>query len=157
MAEAIIDNRRVGSGFLESELNTMHPLVSWRSVIAGLLVTLLTLSILVSLGMAFGGITMTDDTSAQSAGIFTGIWFLISSIIALFAGSYFAARISKFHLNRIGSAQGLVIASLFFGFMLWQTFSAIGWMGRTASSAATPTSPIWRRRSWNCGTGRPTK
>lgn len=122
---------------LESELTAFHPLVSWRSILGGLLVTLLTQTILVSLGMAVGGISLdvSNDTSATSAGVFTGIWFLISSLISLFVGSYFAARISKFHTNRIGSAQGLVIAALFFGFFLWQTVATIGWVGRTAGQA----------------------
>lgn len=122
---------------LESDLMHMHPLVSWRSIIGGLFVAFLCLAILLSLGMAFGGIGLDDGTSAQRAGIFTGVWFLISAILSLFAGSYFAARISKFHTNRLGSAQGLVIASLFFAFFLWQTFSALGWAGRTATSAVS--------------------
>jgi hypothetical protein len=120
---------------LESDLAHFHPLVSWRSVIAGLLVALLSLAVLLSLGMAVGGIGLGDGTSAQSAGIFTGVWFLVSALVALFAGGYFAARISKFHTNRIGSAQGLVIAALFFGVFLWQSFSALGWAGNTAAGA----------------------
>lgn len=146
MADIRVDNRRTvtaGSPYaLESDLAHLHPLVSWRSVVAGLLVSFLTLSILLTLGMAFGGHGLDDGASAQNAGIFTGVWFLVSSIIALFAGSYFAARISKFHTNRIGSAQGLVIASLFFGFFLYQTFSALGWVGRTATSAVSSTASV---------------
>jgi hypothetical protein len=127
---------------LESDLAHFHPLVSWRSVIAGLLVAFLTMVILLSLGMAVGGIGLEGGTSAQSAGIFTGVWFLVSSLISLFAGSYFAARISKFHTNRIGSAQGLVIASLFFGLFLWQTLGAIGWVGGMAGGAISGTANV---------------
>jgi hypothetical protein len=122
---------------LESNTMNMHPLVSWRSVLAGVLVTFLSLAILLSLGMAFGGIGLSGGTDAQNAGVFTGVWFLVSSVISLFLGSYFAARISKFHTNRIGSAQGLVIASLFFGFFLYQTVSAVGWAGKAVGTAAS--------------------
>lgn len=139
MAETPSPTRKdalIASTPLESEMTAFHPLVSWRSIIGGLLVTLLSQTILISLGMAVGGISLdVGGTSAASAGVFTGIWFLISSLISLFAGSYFAARISKFHTNRIGSAQGLVIAALFFGFFLWQTVATIGWVGRTAGQA----------------------
>lgn len=118
-----------------------YPLVSWRSVIAGFFVSFLCLAVLLSLGMAFGGITMdASGASLQGVGLYSGIWFVVSAVISLFAGSYFAARISQYHTNRIGSAQGLVIASLFFVFFLWQTFSAIGWVGRTATNAVGTTA-----------------
>lgn len=119
---------------LESDMAHLHPLVSWRSIVAGLLTTLLCLGTLLALGMAIGGVSLDDGADAQTAGIMTGVWFLVASIISLFAGSYFAARIAKFHTNRIGSAQGIVIAALFFGLFLWQTFAAIGWAGRAASN-----------------------
>lgn len=116
----------------ETELTRYHPLVSWRSIVAGFLVTLFTFALMLSLGLAFGGIGLADGVTRQGATVFTGIWLLLSSLVALFTGSYFAARISKTHTGRIGSAQGLVIASLFFGLMLYQMAMAIGWLGQTA-------------------------
>jgi hypothetical protein len=122
---------------LETDVAPMHALVSWRAIVAGLLIALLSLAILVSLGMAVGGIGLGGGTTAQNAGLFTGLWFIVSALISLFLGSYFAARVSKFHTNRVGSAQGLVIASIFFGLFLWQTFSAVTWAGNTATGAVT--------------------
>jgi hypothetical protein len=123
---------------LESDQMNFHPLVSWRSVLAGLLVGLLTLAIFLSLGAAFGGIGLSgEETSAANAGIFTGVWFLVSTVIALFVGGYFAARVSKFQSGRIGSAQGLVIASVFFGLFLWQAFATLGWAGRMTGQAVS--------------------
>lgn len=130
-----MSSSRSGSMLGDFDIAKFHPLVSWRSVLAGFLVSMFFLAILLSLGMAFGGIGLSDGTTAQRAGIFTGVWFVISTLISLFAGSYFAARISKFHTGRIGSAQGLVIAALFFGVLLFQTMAAIGWAGRTAGVA----------------------
>lgn len=118
-----------------SSLNNYHPLVSWRSVIAGFAVTLLTMVGLIALGMAFGGIGLDDGTSLQSAGLFTGIWFVASSLVSLGAGSYFAARISKFQTARLGSAQGLLIAAIFFTSFMWMTLSTIGWAGRMSGQA----------------------
>lgn len=117
---------------LESEFAHLHPLVSWRSVVAGLLVAFLSLAILLSLGLAFGGIGLVDGADAQNAGIFTGVWFLVSAIISLFVGGYFAARVSKFHTGRIGMAQGAIIAAMFFGVFLYQSVAAISWAGNRA-------------------------
>lgn len=119
---------------LESDLATMHPLISWRSVVAGVLIAFFTMTGLLGLGMAFGGIGMDADTSVKSVGVFTGVWFLVSALVSLFAGSYFAARVTKFQTGRVGSAQGLVIAALFLGFFLYQTVSAIGSAGSAAGS-----------------------
>lgn len=119
---------------IESDLATMHPLLSWRSVVAGLLISFLCLVGLIGLGLAFGGVGLDDDTSARSAGIFTGVWFMVSALLSLFIGSYYAARISKFRTGRVGSAQGLVIASLFLGFFLYQIVSAIGLIGSAAGN-----------------------
>lgn len=124
----------IRSDILEDDHATMHPLISWRSVVAGLLISFFMMIGLLGLGMAFGGINMNEDTSAQSAGIFTGVWFLVSALISIFGGSYFAARVSKFQMGRVGSAQGLVIASLFLGFFLYQTLGAVISMGGAAGS-----------------------
>ncbi|MBA2403634.1 MAG: hypothetical protein H0V66_02600 [Bdellovibrionales bacterium] len=130
MAKSIMDR----DTFLDSEYQSMHPLLSWRSVVAGLVIAGFFMIGLMGLGMAFGGIGMEDGTSAKSAGLFSGIWFLASALISLFVGSYFAARISKFQSGRVGSAQGLVIAALFLGMFLYQTISAIGGIGSLTGS-----------------------
>jgi hypothetical protein len=124
----------LSEGPLEIENNNSHALISYRSIVAGLLIAMFTMIGLLGLGLAFGGIGMDEDTTAKSAGIFTGIWFLVSTLVSLFVGSYFAARVSKFRTGRIGSAQGLVIASLFLGFFLYQTVSTIGSAGSAVGS-----------------------
>lgn len=124
----------LSEGPLEVEGLNSHALISWRSIVAGLLIAMFTMTGLLGLGLAFGGIGLDEDTSAKSAGIFTGVWFLVSTLLSIFVGSYFAARVSKFRTGRIGSAQGLVIASLFLGFFLYQTISAIGSAGSAAGA-----------------------
>lgn len=127
---------------IESEFQTMHPLLSWRSVLAGLLIAFFCMAGLIGLGMAFGGIGMDQDTSAKSVGIFSGVWFVASVLISIFFGSYFAARVSKFKTGRIGSAQGLVIAALFLGFFFYQIISAIGFAGQATGSIIAKTTGI---------------
>jgi hypothetical protein len=127
-------NSSSGIAHLESDSINPHPLISWRSVVAGLLISFFTLTALLSLGLAVGGISIDADTSAKGAGIFTGVWFIVSALISLFIGSYFAARVSKFRTSRVGSAQGLVIASLFVGFFIYQTAATIGQAGQAVGS-----------------------
>lgn len=127
---------------LEIDHANTHALISWRSIVAGLLVTLFSLTGLIGLGLAIGGINLDAETSAQSAGLFSGIWFLASSVISLFAGSYFAARVSKFRTSRIGSAQGLVIAALFLGLVLWQTMAVIGAAGNAVGTVIGKTGQV---------------
>lgn len=116
-------------GPLETDSLNPHALISFRAIVGGLLVAMFTFIGLVGLGLAFGGMELGQETTAQSAGIFTGVWFIVSVLLSLFVGSYFAARVSKFRTGRIGSLQGLVIAALFIGFFMYQTFMAIGAAG----------------------------
>jgi hypothetical protein len=134
MANTIFGKHGSSALPLESDSSNMHPLISWRSVIAGLLIAFFCMVGFLGLGLAFGGISMDEDTSAKSMGIFTGAWFLISVLLSIFVGSYFAARVSKFQTGRIGSAQGLVIAALFLGFFLYHMLSAIGSIGSATGS-----------------------
>lgn len=119
-----------------------HPFISWRSIIAGLLVAFLVDATLMALGLAIGGVSLSGgiEASAASAGLMTGAWFLISAIVSLFAGGYFAARVSNFSTPMIGSAQGLVIAGLFFALFLWQATEVVGWATRLAGSAVATTT-----------------
>lgn len=119
---------------LEVDSMNSHALISWRSIAAGLLVAGFVMMGLIGLGLAFGGIGLDTETTAKSAGIFTGAWFIGSTLISLFVGSYFAARVSKFRMGRIGSAQGIVIATLFLGFIMLQVFGAIGTIGSVAGN-----------------------
>lgn len=126
---------------IEQGITARH-LVSWSSLIAGLLMTLLTFSGAVALGVAFGGIGLSEGTSPQSAGIFTGVWFILSAILALFVGGYVCVRLGKFRNDIVGVAHGLVIASLFILLVLNQTATAVGWLTRMAGDAASSTAAL---------------
>lgn len=139
MAKSILESNDVLG---EASLETMHPLISWRSVVAGLLISLFFMIGFIGLGMAFGGIGMSDGTTVRSAGIFSGVWFFASALVSLFVGSYFASRISKFQSGRVGSAQGLVIAALFLGVFLYQAALAIGGLSQVTGSLIGRTAGI---------------
>lgn len=126
---AIVDNNITGSGFVGT-----HPAMSWRSTVAGLLISLFSFGILLSLGVALGGVSLTDGASLRTSGIVGGLWLLFSVLLSLFAGSYFSSRISNFSSNWAGMAQGAVLAALFIGIVLWQFVSLASLITRTAGS-----------------------
>lgn len=121
-------------GPLEIDSINPHALISFRAIVAGLFIAGFSFIGFVGLGLAFGGMELGGETSAQSVGIFSGVWFIVSVLLSLFIGSYFAARISKFRTGRVGSLQGLVIAALFIGFFMYQMISAIGSAGGALGS-----------------------
>lgn len=84
--------------------------ISWGAVIAGV-VTFLALTLLLSLITAALGLGMADlDTNAPGAGVglATGLWSLVTLVLALAAGGYVAGVLS-------GSA------GLIHGFLTWAT------------------------------------
>jgi hypothetical protein len=123
----------------DSFVNT-HPAMSWRATVAGLLISFFVFAILLSLGVAMGGVSLADGANLRSSGIIGAIWLLVSVLLSLFAGSYIAARISNFAAPWVGMAQGFVLASLFMGILGWQLIGLAGWLtsatGNLLGSAA---------------------
>ena len=124
--ENIRDNSTIGvANGNSSLLGSFHPSMSTRSVIAGVLVSLLAFGTLMSLGVAMGGVSLADTSAHPNAGSYGGMWVLLSVVLTLFASSYFTARVSNFAPQRIGAAQGLVVAAAFFGIILWQSVGVL--------------------------------
>jgi hypothetical protein len=123
--------------------NYAHSLMSWRAVLAGLFVAFLTYSILFFLGVAVSGVGLRQviqDGGVRELGWGAGLWVVLSTAISLFVGSYFAGRISNFVSARIGAAQGLVIAGVFFSIMFAEIFVTAGALGMGFSTVAGVTA-----------------
>ncbi|MEZ0391205.1 MAG: hypothetical protein ACAH59_03245 [Pseudobdellovibrionaceae bacterium] len=118
----------------EFEFADSHPAMSWRATIAGLLVSFLIFGILLSLGVALGGVSLTDGANLRNSGILGAVWMLLSIFFALFAGSYFSGRISTFVASWAGVAQGSVLCALFLGILLWQFVGLATWMTKSAGN-----------------------
>jgi hypothetical protein len=121
MADTTMDVRHTPAR-VESNVTLGHfPLISWRSVLAGFLIALLTDAALFTLGLGIGGLslvdTIQDNSSGNALAIGSGFWIVLCTVVSLFTGAYFAARVSNYITGRIGAAQGMVIASVFFLFM----------------------------------------
>lgn len=109
-------------------------LLNFRSIIAGLLVTFLAYFVLSSLGAGLGGAAassaLRDGQSADVAAGGTAIFMVISVLIALAVGCYFASRTSTAVSSRLGGAHAVVISALFFTFLVWGTGKTIGAAGK---------------------------
>jgi hypothetical protein len=132
---------RMNHNILEHGTTAKH-LVCWRSLIAGLLLSMLVFSGLLGLGFALGGIGLADGTTALNASIFTGVWFIVSAALSLFVGGYFSVRMGKFRNDVVAAGHGFVIASLFVLLLLTQGAAALGWLTHAAGDVAGGTAAM---------------
>ncbi len=127
------------NGAKREHLITAHQsLINWKPIIAGLFVAFITHVTLSALGAGVFGASIAnriqEGNSASTLTGAAGIWMVISCLLSLFAGAYFATRSSTFITARIGAAQGIVIASLFFTIMLYGVGKSIGAAGSGLAS-----------------------
>lgn len=88
--------------------------LSWGSIFGGTVAALAVWLLLYSLGLALGLTSMeaNDPGSARGAGIFTGIWGLVTPLIALFIGGFVASRSADLASRSGGVFHGLVVWGL---------------------------------------------
>lgn len=103
--------------------------VSWRAIFAGTITVLSVMLILNLLGLAlgFGSIEPTEESNPLS-GLGTGalIWWIVSNLIALFAGAFVAARVGVSFTNKSGIIQGIMTWALYTFISAWLLTSAVG-------------------------------
>lgn len=88
--------------------------LSWGAIFGGTVAALGIWLLLYALGLALGlsAVEPTSPGSARGAGIFTGIWSLITPLIALFVGGIVAARGAGVVTKAGGAIHGLVMWGL---------------------------------------------
>lgn len=122
--------------------------VQWRAVFAGAFISILTYLILMSLGIAVGGMgvlsVMDGQTAPRAFGVSAGVWTLVSVLISLFVGSYASSRVSGMIATRVGYVQGGVVTALFFTFMMSQVGVALGLFSQGLSGASSGSRDIAR-------------
>lgn len=131
--------------------------VSWGAIFAGVVVGLVVQILLTLLGIGIGAATLDpmtgDNPAASTFSMASGIWYVVSGIIAAFAGGYIAARMSGKTLATTGALHGLTawaVTTLLVLYFLTTTIgglvggafsgvaSALGGVSQTVASAAGP-------------------
>lgn len=89
--------------------------ISWAAILAGVTITLVVQLALGILGLGIGASTinpLTEENPVAGIGIGAGIWFLVSALIALFAGGYVAGHMAGVLHRQDGLLHGLLTWSL---------------------------------------------
>lgn len=109
----------VGSGAAASAASgtnafSARPEISWAAIIAGAIAALATWLLLYTFGLAVGlsSIDPGDSGSLKSSGIFTGIWGLVSPLLALFLGGFVAGRMAGVPARSEGATHGFIVWGL---------------------------------------------
>jgi len=104
--------------------------VSWGAIFAGVVVGLVVQVLLTMLGIGIGIATLDpasgDNPAASTFSIASGIWYVLSGVIAAYAGGYIAARMSGKTLATTGALHGLTTWAFTTLLMLYLLSSAIG-------------------------------
>ena len=131
--------------------------VSWGAIFAGVVVALVVQVLLTMLGVGIGVATLDpgagDNPAVSTFSVVTGIWYVLSGIIAAFAGGYIAARMSGKTVATTGALHGLTtwafttllvlyLLSTAVGGIVGGAFngitSAVGGLGQTVAQTAAP-------------------
>jgi hypothetical protein len=128
---------------------------SWGAIFAGVVVGLVVQVLLTMLGVGIGAATIDPATNgspgASTFSMASGIWYVVSGLIAAFAGGYVAARMSGKTVATTGALHGLTtwafttllvlyLLSTAVGSIVGGTFSgvAVNGLGQTVAQAAGP-------------------
>ncbi|WP_432803898.1 PhnA-like protein [Aureimonas altamirensis] len=131
--------------------------VSWGAIFSGVALALIVQVLLTMLGVGIGVATLDpgtgDNPAASTFSIAAGIWYVVSGLIAAFAGGYVSARMSGKTVPTSGALHGLTtwavttLLVLYFltssvGALVGGVFSgvssAIGGVGSTIAETASP-------------------
>ncbi len=101
--------------------------IRWSAVLAGTVAGIATYLLLTLFGIA-SGLTAVDPTAAEPVGavpIWTGVWSVISMLIAAFVGGWAAGRMSGLRRRGDGMLHGFVAWGLTVLLFAWLTTTAV--------------------------------
>ena len=103
--------------------------ISWGAIFAGTLVSIVVMLLLnlLGIGIGLGSINPVEEASPFS-GLGTGalIWWVVSNLIAIFAGGYVAGRMAGVPLRTSSTLHGILAWSLYTIISFWLLTTAIG-------------------------------
>jgi hypothetical protein len=119
-------------------ISEQHVHVSWRAILAGIVVALAVDVLLTFLGLAVG-LTAFEPTRGvlKGVGIGFGVWLILTAIASVFAGAYFGARVAGDPWRGDGVAHGLMVWAGFLLISLWLMGAGMGKVLNSAAGLAT--------------------
>jgi hypothetical protein len=118
--------------------------VSWGAILAGAVMALAVCFVLQLLGQALG-VSLSEQTSADSLGFGAAIWAVISSMAGLFAGGWITSQCVVGETKTESVVHGIIMWGVALAMMLWGTASGISpnftAMMQVASMAGVTTEP----------------
>lgn len=101
--------------------------VSWGAIFAGVVVALVVQVLLTMLGLGIGIAALGPmDGEAAALSIASGVWYVLSGIVAAYIGGYIAARMSGKTVATTGALHGLTTWAFTTLLVLWMLTSAAG-------------------------------
>jgi len=140
-----------GDQTVTPDVTGFRPRVSWSAIFAGvvLVVAIEMLLAVLGSGVGLGFVRPNTGTTpdASSFGTEAGLWWLVSTVVALIVGGYTAARLAAVPTRFDGMMHGLVIWGLAFLLTVYLVTSAVGGLlggafsviGSTVSAAGSAT------------------
>ncbi|MBX7113133.1 MAG: hypothetical protein K1X64_02275 [Myxococcaceae bacterium] len=151
--QAAVDAELEGAHLSERELFSSGSAVfgpplrlSWPAIFGGAVAALGLWAMLYTFGLALGLSTVNpnDPGSVKSSGIFTGIWSLLSPLIALFLGGMVASRGAGMMTRLGGALHGLIMWGLttlvgawLLSYVVGTLVSGVASVGKTAVEAGS--------------------
>lgn len=138
--------RPTETGIVEEETITRatpgHPRVSWGAIVAGAFLTLAMAWLMTLLGMAIG-VSILDASEAAAMGtgftIGTGLWMLLTALVAFFVGALLTARLARSADQMNGLLHGISLWSLTTVLMLVLSYWGIAGLLQAGASAVGST------------------
>lgn len=116
--------------------------ISWGAIFAGTLIALISMMILHLLGIGFGlGIDSPSEGSNLLSGLSTGaiVWWVVSNLIAIFAGSFTASRLASAPFGFASTLHGVLSWCLYTLTFFWILTTSLGGLISGVGSVLTGT------------------
>ncbi|MDB5834973.1 MAG: hypothetical protein JWR14_4803 [Caballeronia sp.] len=117
------------------------PRISWGAVIAGVILSLIVYLIMSVLGTAIGAsllAPMSQPNPGRVFGFGSGVWVIVTTVLAVFVGSYFAGRCAPV----LGWLHGLLAWAVMTLLLLYGMTSIIGGAVSVAGNVAVATANV---------------
>ena len=126
------------------------PRLSWGSVIAGVILSLIVYLVMSVLGTAIGASLlspMTQPNPLHGFGFGSGVWMIVTTVLAVFVGSYFAGRCAPV----LGWLHGLLAWAVMILLVAYGMTSLVGSAASTAGRMAATGAQVGASAAANAG------